>query len=106
MHTEQASFFSHFKWHIVVIAVVVIPIVAFAVFGDAAAGAGVMSSALLFCGAVIFLAAILLVMVFSLTLGWFPSQGWTAPIEGFGDFCAHAPPLHRHAHSASPRCLA
>ncbi|MGV2480507.1 UNVERIFIED_CONTAM: ABC transporter permease, partial [Salmonella enterica subsp. enterica serovar Weltevreden] len=35
-----------------------------------------------------FLAALLLVMVFSLTLGWFPSQGWTAPIEGFGDFLA------------------
>lgn len=35
-----------------------------------------------------FLAAILLVMVFSLTLGWFPSQGWMAPIEGFGGFLA------------------
>lgn len=35
-----------------------------------------------------FLAAILLVMVFSLTLGWFPSQGWMAPIEGVGGFLA------------------
>ncbi|MGO2861010.1 MAG: ABC transporter permease [Brevibacterium sp.] len=35
-----------------------------------------------------FLAAIILVIVFSLTLGWFPSQGWMAPIEGFGGFLA------------------
>ncbi|GAA4285074.1 ABC transporter permease [Brevibacterium daeguense] len=33
-----------------------------------------------------FLAAIILVMVFSLGLGWFPSSGWQAPIEGFGGF--------------------
>lgn len=33
-----------------------------------------------------FLAAIILVIVFSLTLGWFPSQGWMAPVEGFGGF--------------------
>ncbi|WP_181275476.1 ABC transporter permease [Brevibacterium oceani] len=33
-----------------------------------------------------FLAAIILVIVFSLTLGWFPSQGWMAPIEGVGGF--------------------
>ncbi|MGO1290442.1 ABC transporter permease [Brevibacterium linens] len=33
-----------------------------------------------------FLAAIILVIVFSLTLGWFPSQGWMAPIEGLGGF--------------------
>lgn len=33
-----------------------------------------------------FLAAIILVMVFSLTLGWFPSQGWMAPVEGVGGF--------------------
>ncbi|WP_029089572.1 ABC transporter permease [Brevibacterium album] len=36
-----------------------------------------------------FLAAILLVMVFSLGLGWFPSSGWQAPIEGFGGFLSH-----------------
>ena len=34
------------------------------------------------------ISAILLVMVFSLTLGWFPSQGWMAPIEGVGGFLA------------------
>lgn len=33
-----------------------------------------------------FLAAIILVMIFSLQLGWFPSQGWVAPIEGVGAF--------------------
>lgn len=33
-----------------------------------------------------FLAGILLVMVFSLGLGWFPSSGWKAPAEGFGEF--------------------
>ena len=33
-----------------------------------------------------FLAAIILVIVFSLTLGWFPSQGWMAPVEGLGGF--------------------
>ena len=33
-----------------------------------------------------FLAAIILVIIFSLTLGWFPSQGWMAPIEGLGGF--------------------
>lgn len=33
-----------------------------------------------------FLAAIILVIVFSLTLGWFPSQGWKAPVEGLGGF--------------------
>ncbi|RBP63692.1 peptide/nickel transport system permease protein [Brevibacterium sanguinis] len=35
-----------------------------------------------------FLAAIILVMIFSLGLGWFPSQGWMAPIEGLGGFLA------------------
>ena len=33
-----------------------------------------------------FLAAIILVIIFSLTLGWFPSQGWMAPIEGLDGF--------------------
>ena len=33
-----------------------------------------------------FLAGILLVMLFSLQLGWFPSSGWKAPAEGFGEF--------------------
>ena len=33
-----------------------------------------------------FLAAIILVIVFSLTFGWFPSQGWMAPVEGLGGF--------------------
>lgn len=33
-----------------------------------------------------FLAAIILVIIFSLTLGWFPSQGWMAPVEGLGGF--------------------
>ncbi|GAA2087310.1 MULTISPECIES: ABC transporter permease [Brevibacterium] len=36
-----------------------------------------------------FLAAILLVMLFSLGLGWFPSSGWQAPIEGMGGFLSH-----------------
>lgn len=33
-----------------------------------------------------FLAGILLVMIFSLGLKWFPSSGWMAPAEGFGGF--------------------
>lgn len=33
-----------------------------------------------------FLAAILLVLVFSLTLGWFPANGWTAPADDPLDF--------------------
>lgn len=33
-----------------------------------------------------FLAGILLVMLFSLTLPIFPSSGWTAPIDGVGEF--------------------
>ncbi|PMD05852.1 ABC transporter permease [Brevibacterium paucivorans] len=33
-----------------------------------------------------FLAGILLVMLFSLKFGWFPSSGWKAPSEGFGEF--------------------
>ena len=36
-----------------------------------------------------FLAGILLVMVFSLGLGWFPSSGWQAPIFGLGGFLSH-----------------
>lgn len=35
-----------------------------------------------------FLAAIILIMIFSLGLGWFPSSGWAAPIESFGRFLA------------------
>lgn len=33
-----------------------------------------------------FLAGILLVLVFAVGLGWFPSGGWTPPGENFGDF--------------------
>lgn len=33
-----------------------------------------------------FLAGIILVLIFSIGLGWFPSSGWVAPIEGFGGF--------------------
>lgn len=33
-----------------------------------------------------FLAGLLLVIVFSLGLGWFPASGWTPPAEDFGDF--------------------
>lgn len=36
-----------------------------------------------------FLAGILLVMVFSLGLGWFPSSGWQAPVFGIGGFLSH-----------------
>lgn len=33
-----------------------------------------------------FLAGLLLVIVFSLGLGWFPASGWTPPAADFGDF--------------------
>ena len=33
-----------------------------------------------------FLAAILLVVVFAVGLGWFPANGWTPPGQDFGDF--------------------
>ena len=33
-----------------------------------------------------FLAGILLVLLFSVTLGWLPSSGWTPPNQDFGDF--------------------
>ncbi|MEB4613487.1 ABC transporter permease, partial [Leucobacter sp. M11] len=33
-----------------------------------------------------FLAAILLVMIFAVGLGWLPANGWTPPGEDFGDF--------------------
>lgn len=33
-----------------------------------------------------FLAGILLVVVFSLNLGWFPANGWTPPGQDFGEF--------------------
>lgn len=33
-----------------------------------------------------FLAAIMLVVVFAVGLGWFPANGWTPPGEDFGDF--------------------
>lgn len=33
-----------------------------------------------------FLAGILLVLVFAVTLGWLPANGWTAPAVDFGDF--------------------
>ncbi|MDY7105034.1 MAG: ABC transporter permease [Actinomycetota bacterium] len=33
-----------------------------------------------------FLVGILLVTVFAVRLGWVPSSGWTAPVDGFGEF--------------------
>ncbi|MBL3698272.1 ABC transporter permease [Leucobacter luti] len=33
-----------------------------------------------------FLAAILLVLIFAVGLGWLPASGWTPPSENFGDF--------------------
>lgn len=33
-----------------------------------------------------FLAAILLVMIFAVGLGWLPANGWTPPAQDFGDF--------------------
>lgn len=36
-----------------------------------------------------FLAGVLLVMAFSLGLGWFPPSGWVVPSDSFGDFLSH-----------------
>ena len=64
MHTEQTpSFLAGFKWHILLVALVVIPVVSFMVLGDNGTGAGNVSAALLYCGAAIFLGAILYMLV-------------------------------------------
>jgi peptide/nickel transport system permease protein len=36
-----------------------------------------------------FLAGLLLVILFAVTLGWLPASGWAAPIEGTGPFLSH-----------------
>lgn len=36
-----------------------------------------------------FLAGLLLVILFAVTLGWLPASGWAAPIEGTGAFLSH-----------------
>src|SRR4051794_15483992 len=36
-----------------------------------------------------FLAGLLLVIVFAVTLGWLPASGWAAPIEGVRPFLSH-----------------
>ena len=36
-----------------------------------------------------FLAGLLLVIIFAVTLGWLPSSGWAAPIEGVGPFLSY-----------------
>ena len=36
-----------------------------------------------------FLAGVLLVTVFAVELGWLPSSGWQAPIEGIGGFLSY-----------------
>jgi peptide/nickel transport system permease protein len=36
-----------------------------------------------------FLAGMLLVILFAVTLGWLPASGWAAPIEGAGAFLSH-----------------
>jgi peptide/nickel transport system permease protein len=36
-----------------------------------------------------FLAGLLMVILFAVTLGWLPASGWAAPIEGTGQFLSH-----------------
>ena len=61
MHSDQPpSFLAGFKWHILLVAVVVVPVVSFIVLGDNGTGVGGVSSALLYCGAAILLGAILI----------------------------------------------
>ncbi len=36
-----------------------------------------------------FLAGLLMVILFAVTLGWLPASGWAAPIEGTGPFLSH-----------------
>lgn len=57
-----------------------------AVFHNRAAGVAISGASQVGIAIPNFLAAIILVMIFSLGLGWFPSSGWRAPIEGFGEF--------------------
>ena len=64
MHSDQPpSFLAGFKWHILLVAVVVVPVVSFIVLGDNGTGVGGVSSALLYCGAAILLGAILYTLV-------------------------------------------
>lgn len=57
-----------------------------AVFHNRAAGVAISGASQVGIAIPNFLAAIILVMTFSLGLGWFPSSGWRAPIEGIGEF--------------------
>lgn len=64
MRTEQTpSILAGFKWHILLVALVVIPAVSFNVLGDNETGAGSLSAALLYCGGAILLGAIIYMLV-------------------------------------------
>ncbi|MCH8219700.1 MAG: hypothetical protein IH892_23355 [Planctomycetes bacterium] len=81
MLTDQTPFLSRFKWHILLVAFVVIPVVSFSVSGDHGTGVGGVSSALLYCGAAILLGAILYMLVRISTLTD-AAKGNSAKLDG------------------------
>jgi peptide/nickel transport system permease protein len=70
--------------------VVAVPVGALAAVWHRNAG-GVTLSAVSQVGVAVpnFLVGVLLVALFAVRLGWLPSGGWTAPVDGFGDFWRH-----------------
>ncbi len=81
MLTDQTHFLSRFKWHILLVACVVIPVVSFSFSGDHGTGVGGVSSALLYCGAAILLGAILYMLVRISTLTD-AAKGNSAKLDG------------------------
>lgn len=69
---------------------VALPVGVFAAYGQGRVCGAVLSALSQLAVAVPgFLAGLLLVIVFAVTLHWLPASGWVAPIEGMGDFLRH-----------------
>lgn len=69
---------------------VALPVGVFAAYGQGRISGALLSALSQLAVAVPgFLAGLLLVIVFAVTLRWLPASGWVAPIEGIGDFLRH-----------------